>query len=121
MKLVDDGIKDLFGEIEFTPPRARLTDPEPSHQAADDAKRNVRATRKLVLLAHARRPSGLTDYELADIVGLQQNSAGKRRGDLMKAGLIEPTEERRPGPTGSSCGVYRITRDGLDWARALAQ
>ena len=37
----------------------------------------------------------------------------------MKAGLIEPTKERRPGPTGSSCGVYRITRDGMDWARAL--
>lgn len=119
MKLVGKGIKDLFGDDEFPEPTARATDPITSHQAADDAKRNVKATRKQVLLAHASHPSGLTDYELADIVGLQQNSAGKRRGDLRDVGYVEQTGDRRPAPSGSSCIVWRITRDGLDVARIL--
>lgn len=120
MKLQMSGMKDLFGdEPYFTPPLARATDPETSHQAADDAKRNVRMTRAQVLLAHASHPGGLTDYELADIVGLQQNSAGKRRGDLRDAGLIEATNIRAPGPSGSSCIVWRITREGIEMVKVL--
>ena len=102
---------DLF-EFFGLSPGARTTDPETSHLAAD-AHPGIRAKdRKMVLQAMAANPEGLTDYELADIVGRQQNRAGKRRGELRDAGLVEETLERRPAPSGASAIVWRITATG---------
>lgn len=98
----------------FSAPLARKGDPATSHQAAADAARNAGNNRAAVLRAHARNAAGLTDYELADLTGLQQNSAGKRRGELRDAGLIEQTDQRRPAPSGSLAIVWRITPAGLE-------
>ena len=51
---------------------------------------------------------GLTDYELAELVGRQQNSAGKRRGELCKMGLVRDSGMRRLGPTCSPCIVWVV-------------
>ena len=108
-------MKDLFGDkpVEFGDPTARATDPVTSHQAAMRAKINVGTNRWNCLVAHYCHPAGLTDYELGDRTGLQQNSAGKRRGELMAAGLIEETALRRLSPTQSPCIVWKITRAGV--------
>lgn len=98
--------------IEFAEPNARHTDPPTSHQAAADAAVNVNTNRFAVLSCHYRHPRGLTDYELAAITGLQQNSAGKRRGELMQKGFIEDSLTVRPAPSGSMCSVWRITPAG---------
>ena len=91
---------------------ARNTDPETSHLAAE-AHPAIRAhDRRLVLRAHAERPNGLTDFELGALVGRQQTSAGKRRGELRDAGLIEATDARRLAPSGSPAIVWRITLAG---------
>lgn len=68
---------------------ARNTDPATSHLAAA-ANALIRAhDQREALLTHARHPTGLTDFELATIMRRQQTSAGKRRGELRDAGLIE--------------------------------
>lgn len=87
-------------------PTTRHTDPATSHAAAADAAVNAGTNRARCLAVLRRYPAGLTDYELADLTGLQQNSAGKRRGELRDAGLVADTGNRRPGPSGSSCIVW---------------
>ena len=68
---------DLFSQG----PGARATDPETSHLAANKMPGLRARDRWKVLMTHAACRAGLTDFELADIVGRQQTSAGKRRGD----------------------------------------
>lgn len=98
---------------------ARASDPETSYIAAE-AHPSVRAhDRRMTLQAHAHYPDGLTDFELGKIIGRQQTSAGKRRGELRDAGLIEATELRRPAPSGSPAIVWRITDAGRHAATVI--
>jgi hypothetical protein len=106
--------------VVFPDPVARSTDPETSHEAAKDATFKASTNRLKALYALSMRP--MTDYELAEFTGLQQNSIGKRRGDCAKAGLVEPLliEEKpvkRPGPTGSKCLVWKLTERGIEYVR----
>lgn len=97
---------------------ARQTDPDTSHTAAE-AHPVLRAhDRRMTLMAHAKHPNGLTDFELGDLIDRQQTSAGKRRGELRDAGLIEATDTRRPAPSGSPAIVWRITPAGKMAERA---
>jgi hypothetical protein len=78
-------------QLTLTYPKARLTDPATSHQAAALNARvaeghRARAERAL----HAAGPAGLTDFGLADATGLAQTSVGKRRLELLRAGLVCP-------------------------------
>lgn len=94
-------------------PGARNTDPDTSHKAANRHPQKRARDRVWVLLAHQEHPTGLTDFELAALVGRQQTSAGKRRGELRDEGLIEETWMRRPAPSGSPAIVWKITAKGL--------
>lgn len=85
----------------------RRTDPGTSELAAEDALEHASTHRLRVLEEHRRHPDGLTDFELAAILGLQQTSAGKRRGELRDAGLIEDSKTCRPAPSGSLAIVWR--------------
>ena len=113
-------MKDLFGDTLFDDPAARHTDPITSHQAASRKKITAGSDRAHALIVHARHPHGLTDFELADILQRQQTSAGKRRGELRDAGLIEETEYRRNAPSGSPSIVWRITEAGKKFAEGLS-
>ena len=89
-------------------PAARWTDPETSHEAAA-AHPDVRATdRDLALTVLRAHPDGLTDFELGVLMGRQQTSAGKRRCDLMRLGLVEYAGIKRPSPSGSPARVWRV-------------
>ena len=89
-------------------PRARVSDPDTSHQAAKLATVNAGTNRALALEAlRAAGPDGLTDFALAEIVGIQQASIGVRRGELVRMGLVEATEMRRPSPSGANAIVWR--------------
>src|SRR4051812_2233140 len=88
---------DLFS----LPPSARNTDPDTSHIAASRDKAFRNKDRVAALRAIGAAPDGLTDYELAAKIDRQQNSAGKRRGELRDYGYVEATKDRRPSPTGS--------------------
>lgn len=103
---------DLFS-FDFTKPTARASDPETSHEAAEDASFHASYGRRLVLQALSVRP--MTDFELAELTGWQQTSIGKRRHECMEAGLVcvlkegEDKVAKRPAPSGSMARVWRLT------------
>lgn len=92
----------------------RNNDPDTSHAAAAANKNNY-TDRAFVLAAYFRSPDGLTDYDLVDLTKnlRQQNSLGKRRGELKDAGLLRATNRRRKGHTKSNCIVWEITAFGI--------
>jgi len=93
----------------FTHPQrmARRTDPATSHAAAADAQTNANTHRARVLAALREAGwNGLTDFELGDRLGLQQTSAGKRRGELRDAGLVVDSGRKRRAPSGSAAIVW---------------
>ena len=88
---------------------ARASDPATSHAAARDALPNAKTNRARALSLLRQFPDGLTDFELADLTGVQQTSIGKRRGELRDAGLVYDTGTRRPSPSGSQAVVWAAT------------
>jgi hypothetical protein len=113
--------QDQLDIFNISEPAARNSDPWTSHAAAEAFPSGRKTDRLRVLLTHAANPAGLTDFELASLVGRQQTSAGKRRGELMAQGYILPTEGHRPAPSGSAAIVWRITETGLALARLIAR
>jgi hypothetical protein len=103
----------------FDQPMARNTDPETSHEAAEDAKSHSSKGHLLAMRFLLLRP--MTDYELASATGWQQNSIGKRRGELMNAGLVvvhrdeEGNVVKRLTPSGSRARVWDATVKGREW------
>ena len=86
----------------------RRGDPDTSWLAAAMAPGRRRTDRLRALEIHRANPDGLTDYELADLMDRQQNSAGKRRGELVQLGFVEDSGRRRPAPSGASAIVWRV-------------
>lgn len=70
-----------------------------SHQGAEDAE--VRALPQTIrlLALYKSRPQGATDWEAAELLGLERSSVNARRSPLVKAGLVY-ADGTRPGPTG---------------------
>lgn len=99
---------------------ARSTDPDTSWAAAADALVNADTDRARVLEMHRAHPEGLTDFELAELMGRQQTSVGKRRGELRDKGLIEHAGFKRAAPSGSMSIVWRAVRVALAPARESA-
>lgn len=62
-------------------------------------------------------PMGHTDDELVPITGLLADSAGKRRLELLRRGLVIATEDRRTTARGGTAQVWRITSAGEDEIR----
>lgn len=91
--------------------KARRSDPQTSHEAAQDAKvlssRNRRMALEALRYADER---GLTDFELAAKTGVAQTSIGVRRHELVRAGYVVATNLRRPAPSGSLAIVWRAVR-----------
>ena len=94
----------------------RNNDPDTSRAAK---RRGIARDQNAVLEVHTQHPNGLTDYDLAGIMGRQQNSVGKRRTELRDKGFVEATPLRRPAPSGSLCIVWRITPAGMAEYRSL--
>jgi DNA-binding MarR family transcriptional regulator len=111
-------------ELNWSQPLARNTDPETSHEAAEDVSFRASAHRLLAMQA-LDRYGALTDYELAARTGLQQNSIGKRRKDCQDAGMVERLLDadgnsiKRPAPSGSMSLVWTLTEKGRNYLREL--
>lgn len=89
-------------------PLVRATDPDTSHGAAAQAAKRAPRHREIALrVLREALPDGLSDFELAERTGVPQTSIGKRRLELQRMGLVEPTGERRPSPTGTPAMVWR--------------
>lgn len=87
---------------------ARNTDPDTSHEAA--AALNPERLRGIIFELLENGP--LTDDELRgelDALGVryEKSSATKRRGDLVKLGLVEDTGDRRVSGSGRRMIVWQ--------------
>lgn len=94
---------------------ARATDPHTSHvAAASQTAERLSAGQRTVLAAivNAGR-NGLTDFELAERTGSKQTSHGKRRGELVRHGLVADTGRTRPSDTGTQAKVWCATTAGI--------
>ena len=91
---------------------ARATDPQTSQDAAESINPRGQQEKLLRTLAH------MTDanrYELAQAAGLTEYQAGRRLSELNDSGLIAWTGEVRPGATGRSQSVWKVTQAGYRW------
>lgn len=95
-------------------PRHRTGDPDTARMAAHAAAERLTEHQWAVLaaLVDAGR-AGLIDHEHEARNGLIQTSAGKRRKELERLGLVEPTGQRRHTPTKHLAAVYRVSARGL--------
>jgi hypothetical protein len=99
----------------------RATDPDTSASAAAlNATHRVRDRDRCLQALYRAGMHGATDFELETATGIKQTSCGKRRLELLREGLVERTDERRPSPTGSPAVVWRLTIDGRFRAEAAA-
>jgi len=101
----------------------RRNDLYTSHEAARDASANAPNHRLRALYALSGH-GPMTDYELAEKTGLQQNSIGKRRKDCQDIGLVDffmldGEKERRKTPSGSSAYVWQITELGKKFLEVI--
>jgi hypothetical protein len=96
-------------QLSLFPPNVRDADPDTSRAAALMSPSGRLTDRARALEWHRRHPDGLTDFELADLMGRQQTSAGKRRGELMALGLIRDSGRRRAAPSGAKAIVWQIS------------
>jgi hypothetical protein len=87
----------------------RVPDRDTSIAAARGASSKAGTNRAIALEILRNHPDGLTDFELSEISKIQQNSIGKRRGELVAAGLVRDSGKRRPSWTGSPSIVWVVT------------
>jgi hypothetical protein len=93
-------------------PGARNTDPETSHLAA--VRDSLRDHQRRVLRALYEHEAGLLDHAYPDLpdVNLGQDSAGKRRGELVALGLVADSGRKGRTPRGKQAIVWQITAAG---------
>lgn len=93
-------------------PAKRVGDPDTS---VEPSQQRMSKGRLKALACHYLHPDGLTDFELAELIDSQQTSAGVRRKELERAGLVVATTKRRPSPSGKPVIVWRITSQGVGY------
>ena len=98
-------------------PSVRVNDGDTCVEPSEFTMSKGRTTVLFALAEHG----ACTDFELADHTGLQQTSAGKRRLELERAGLVVSTTERRVTPSGAMATVNRLTDQGIEYARNLRE
>lgn len=102
------------GQVAVAPHRHRAADPDTARAAAERTAEQLREHHWLVLSAIAAAGSrGMIDHEHESVNGLNQDSAGKRRGELVEWGLVERTEMRRQTVRGRMAIVWRVTGRGV--------
>jgi hypothetical protein len=102
------------GNVHVAPHRHRATDPDTARMAAHRTAEQLREHHWLVLSALVSAGSkGMIDHEHEQINGLNQDSAGKRRGELVELGLVENSRQRRQSPRGRPAIVWQVTARGL--------
>jgi len=85
--------------LDFSPPRARRSDPDTAHTAAKRVAPKVGALECAVVGALRRHPAGLTAPEIAQMVGARDGSISPRIKPLRKRGLVADSGQRRNGAT----------------------
>jgi hypothetical protein len=96
---------------------ARNTDPATSHKAAASHRSWGDSHWAVLTALAAAGDTGMLDHEHQPINRLQQDTAGKRRGELVESGLVAPSGWTRKTPRGSDAMVWVITAKGRELLR----
>jgi hypothetical protein len=89
----------------------RTNDRETSIEAAKKVSTKAGTQRMIALNAFRAYPEGLTDEELAFVTGIYQNSIGKRRTELVRAGWLQDAHIRRMSTRGCLMIVWQLKKD----------
>jgi predicted ArsR family transcriptional regulator len=87
---------------------ARRGDPDTSRRAASSV--NPTALEAKVFGALKSNPSGLTSFEIADVLRLHLVTVSPRLRPLVNRGLVEDSGQRRIGASGRKQTVWRVKR-----------
>lgn len=109
--LSGDSYGPLFKGDDYSPPRARNTDPETSHQAAASMAEGASGHRRAIMVA-LRTKGGMTGDALDDLLSWKSATACRRLKELVDSGLVVRTIEVRKTRSGRDAGVYRIRAVG---------
>ena len=111
MKKDDDEQGDLFADFGGDA-WARGSDPDTSHDAADDV-RGERATKleAIVVACLKIHIDGLTMHGICAATGLPWNTASPRIRPLVRKGLVYDSGNRRKGPAEKYCIVWKAVTD----------
>jgi hypothetical protein len=94
-------------------PGSRVSDPDTARWAAEQAAQSLRDTQFAVLDALVRAERrGLMDHEHEELHGMGQDSAGKRRGELLALGLVADSGTKRQTPRKRRAIVWVATARG---------
>lgn len=100
-----------FAEIEVK--RARRTDPDTSREAAKQshglAAEHVEKIRCALQCIEQQMRSDATAHELAYFTGLTNVQISRRLAEMEEAGLIKPSGNTRPTPSGRPARCWRLT------------
>jgi len=92
---------------------ARSSDPITSYNAAQNALKNVKGHKAIVLAAFkVRGEYGFTHEELGEAVPIRSDTARKRCRDLVDLGLVEDSGLKRVVSSGNQSIVWQITELG---------
>lgn len=101
------------GAVQVSPARVRLSDPDTAHAAAVRTAEQLRDQHWLVLDALvAAGAVGMLDHDHESVSGLGQDSAGKRRGELVRLGLVEASDRKRETSRKRLAIVWVVTARG---------
>jgi len=105
----------LLRYVKFDPPRARHSDPDTSHLAAESMQNGAGLQRLQIVRLLVTIPKGLNAGEIDEELGWPNNTAVRRMHELRRTGLIMPMEKRRT-PIGKRLAyVYITTTAGREW------
>lgn len=90
-----------------------------SANAAAKVAPKMRTQRELLLMALAQLGS-LTDAQLQDFTRLSESTERPRRGELVKAGLVRDSGQRRKYKGHLEAIVWELTADGRRAAKKAA-
>lgn len=112
----------LLNHRPYPPAGHRLNDPDTAVAAARAQRSRLTATQAAVLSALVDAGVvGMIDHDHQPVNGLEQDTAGKRRGELAALGYVDDSGRTRPSPRGQQAKVWTITRAGRDAHARMAR
>lgn len=92
--------------LDWHPPFVRTSDT--SKQAARRIKPRAENLREKLFHFYERHPGGLTDEEAQNLSGISASTQRPRRVELVQAGRLEDSGQKRATASGSMAVVWRV-------------
>lgn len=92
--------------LDYEPGGVRNDDPDTSHEAAYSV--NSATTQGYILDLLRTHPDGLTAHEMSELLRMALNTVSPCTAPLLRKEFIVDSGERRPGPSGRRCIVWKL-------------